>query len=138
MPRRGERLGAFADLVELDSVAVRVGDIDGQAVGAIVQVFLEMGAARVQAVTQRAHVVDLESDVIDLTMALLLAAGQGEAVVEGEVVRWTETCYCSPPLKAERPVLELYFDQIEVEPLVGEPPSSGVPLPEHLRSASSG
>ncbi len=61
-----------------------------------------------------------------------------EAVVEGEVVRWTETCYCSPPLKAERSVLELYFDQIEVEPLVGEPPSGGVPLPEHLRSASSG
>jgi hypothetical protein len=62
-----------------------------------------------------------------------------EAVVEGgEVVRWTETCYCSPPLKAERSVLELYFDQIEVEPLVGEPPSGGVSLPEHLRSASSG
>ena len=61
-----------------------------------------------------------------------------EAVVEGEVVSWSETCYCSTPLKAERSVLELYFDQIEVEPLVGEAPSGGVPLPEHLRSASSG
>lgn len=62
-----------------------------------------------------------------------------EAVVEGgEVVRWTETCYCSPPLKAERSVLELYFDQIEVEPLVGEPPGRGVLLTEHIRSASSG
>lgn len=61
-----------------------------------------------------------------------------EAVVEGEVVRWSETCYCSPPLKAERSVLELYFEQIEVEPLDGEPPGRGAPLPEHLRSASSG
>jgi hypothetical protein len=61
-----------------------------------------------------------------------------EAVVEGDVVRWSETCYCSPPLKAERSVLDIYFEQIDVEPLAGKPPRGGVPLPEHLRSATSG
>ncbi|MFQ6671665.1 MAG: hypothetical protein ACE5KY_00040 [Candidatus Tectimicrobiota bacterium] len=60
-----------------------------------------------------------------------------EAVVDGVEVRWIETCYCTPPLKAERSVLEVYFAEIETEPLVGEPPMDGVPLPDHLRSASA-
>ena len=34
-------------------------------------------------------------------------------------------------------LLDVYFKEIETEPLVGEPPGSGVPLDEHLRSASS-
>ena len=61
----------------------------------------------------------------------------GDALVEGEAVHWIENCYCSTPLKEERSILDVYFKEIETEPLVGEPPGSGVPLTEHLRSASS-
>lgn len=58
-----------------------------------------------------------------------------EAWVEGGLVLWTETCYCPTPLKAERSVLDVYFEDIQTEPLSEEPSGEGTPFIEHLRSA---
>lgn len=55
-------------------------------------------------------------------------------LVEGRVL-WTETCYCPTPLEAERSVLEVFFEDIQTEPLKGEPAAEGVPFLDYLRSA---
>ena len=44
------------------------------------------------------------------------------AVISGDgFVRWTETCYCQPPLRHERrTVLDSHFTEINVTPATGE------------------
>jgi len=54
------------------------------------------------------------------------------AVVAGDEVHWVETCYCDPPLKMERTVLDTYFDLLSVARADDAPLPVGTPLPEFL------
>ncbi len=56
------------------------------------------------------------------------------AVVAGDEVHWVESCYCDPPLKMERIVLDTYFDLLSVAPADDAPLPAGTPLPEFLSS----
>ena len=48
-------------------------------------------------------------------------------------VRWTELCYCSPPLRHEREtVLDTYFTDIRTEPAEAHARFEGTPLMEIL------
>ena len=50
-------------------------------------------------------------------------------------VRWSETCFCSPPLAHERAtVLDHYFDAITTEPIEGYEQCDGQPFIEHLQT----
>ena len=47
-----------------------------------------------------------------------IVASMRRAVVKGDKVEWSETCYCSPPLRHERStVYDRFFADMEIEPL---------------------
>lgn len=54
-------------------------------------------------------------------------------------VRWTETCYCDPPLRHEREtVLDDHFEAMAIEPAEAPEPPRGTPLMAHLRRVAGG
>ena len=57
------------------------------------------------------------------------------AVITGpDTVQWTETCYCSPPLKHEREtVYDKYFSDLETVPVESYRKYSGKPFMEYLQ-----
>ncbi len=65
---------------------------------------------------------------------IVAAMGRARMVSDG-TVRWTETCFCSTPLKHEREtVLDRYFTDIETE-LIDEPVVfDGEPLMDRLET----
>lgn len=67
-----------------------------------------------------------------------IAAAMQRAAVDAEGwVRWTETCYCDPPLAHERAtVLDDHFEAMVVEPAEGHGVPPGTPLMDHLRRAA--
>lgn len=42
---------------------------------------------------------------------------QNARIANDGSITWEETCYCTPPLKQERAVLDRYFSNIETETL---------------------
>ena len=49
-----------------------------------------------------------------------IVASMKRAVMTEGRVEWHETCYCSPPLHHERSTIyDRFFEDIEIEPLVG-------------------
>ena len=60
-------------------------------------------------------------------------------VAQDGVVRWTETCFCRPPLQHEREtVLDRYFEGMEAEAIDAPVEFSGQPLIEKLRTLAGG
>jgi hypothetical protein len=55
--------------------------------------------------------------------------------VVGGLVQWVETCFCPTPLEAERSVLDVFFEDIQTEPLSEKPPEEGVAFLDYLQSA---
>src|SRR6266567_1905543 len=55
-----------AFLKELDLVAIRIGDVDGQAIDAIVQLIEELDLRGFEAPSDATHVADAKGHVIDL------------------------------------------------------------------------
>ena len=50
-------------------------------------------------------------------------------------VRWSEMCFCNPPLAHERStVLDRYFDSITTEPVEGHEQYDGEAFMEHLQT----
>ena len=69
----------------------------------------------------------------------IVAAMHRARVAQDGTVRWTETCYCRPPLKHEREtVLDRHFDDIATEAIDVPVGFSGRPLMEMLREIGSG
>jgi hypothetical protein len=66
-----------------------------------------------------------------------IVAAMGRACIGPDgTVRWTETCFCSTPLKHEREtVLDRYFTEIETDLVDGPAAVQGEPLMERLRVA---
>ncbi len=66
-----------------------------------------------------------------------IVASMRRARVAGDgTVRWTELCYCSPPLRHEREtVLDRYFTDIQTEPAEAHARSDGRPLMDLLGEA---
>ena len=64
-----------------------------------------------------------------------IVAAMGRArVAQDGAVRWTETCFCHPPLQHEREtVLDRYFDHIETEAIDAPVEFKGQPLIDLLR-----
>lgn len=59
--------------------------------------------------------------------------------VEGGRVRWTEMCFCSPPLAHERrTVLDLHFEDLELEPIPAHRPVEGEPFLDWLAERFGG
>lgn len=55
-----------------------------------------------------------------------ILASMRKALMNGEKVEWTETCYCSPPLRHERAtVYDQFFSDMEIGPLVSTTPLEG-------------
>lgn len=63
-----------------------------------------------------------------------IVAAMGRArIADDGVARWTETCFCSPPLKHEREtVLDRYFTDMEIEPVDAPKAFDGAPLMRRL------
>lgn len=69
----------------------------------------------------------------------IVAAMERAVVTASGEVAWTETCYCSPPLRHEREtVLDDHFAFTEIAPAGDGPPPAGTPLMAHLRRAAGG
>ncbi len=69
--------------------------------------------------------------------AEIVASMRRARVGEDGTVRWTELCYCSPPLRHEREtVLDRYFIDINTEPVEAHAPFVGRPLMEILSEES--
>lgn len=69
-----------------------------------------------------------------------IVAAMERAVIgaDGEV-RWTETCFCSPPLAHEREtVLDAHFRDIRTGPAEARGRDEGTPLMTHLRRVARG
>lgn len=64
-----------------------------------------------------------------------IVASMKRAAVSGDGwVRWTETCYCTPPLKHEREtVLDTHFEAMEIAPADSHERPGGAPLMAYLR-----
>jgi hypothetical protein len=57
------------------------------------------------------------------------------AITGPDTIQWTETCYCSPPLKHERQtVYDRYLFDIETVPVEGYKEYPGRPFMEYLES----
>ncbi len=69
-----------------------------------------------------------------------IVASMARAAISGDGwVRWTETCYCTPPLKHEREtVLDDHFEAMEIAPAAGHEAPEGTPLMAHLRRLAAG
>ncbi|HUF86011.1 MAG TPA: hypothetical protein VMM59_01410 [Thermohalobaculum sp.] len=71
--------------------------------------------------------------------AEIVAAMERAVIGPDGAVRWSETCYCSPPLRHEREtVLDAHFEAIETEPAGAHERLEGAPLMAHLRRAAGG
>lgn len=69
----------------------------------------------------------------------IVAAMERAALGTDGWVRWTETCYCSPPLKHEREtVLDDHFEAMEIAPAAAHGRPEGTPLVAHLRRVAGG
>ena len=64
-----------------------------------------------------------------------IVASLHRAVVTGaNTVRWTERCFCDPPLAHEREtILDRYFGDITTEPVEDYERYAGKPFVEHLK-----
>src|ERR1700731_4244372 len=69
-------------LEELDLVPVGIGDVDGQAIDAIVQLVEELDLCGLEALRDGAHTRDAERHVIDLQRLARVASGQRDALRE--------------------------------------------------------
>jgi hypothetical protein len=68
-----------------------------------------------------------------------IVASMKRAVMNGGRVEWHETCYCSPPLRHERStVYDRFFEDIEIEPLVGSAHLEGERFWDQLRLWNTG
>ena len=71
--------------------------------------------------------------------AEIVASMERAVIGEDGEVRWSETCYCSPPLKHEREtVLDDHFEDIRTEPVGKYETFDGTPLMAHLRRVAGG
>ena len=56
-------------------------------------------------------------------------------VTDSGEVRWSEMCFCAPPLAHERAtILDHYFDGVATEPIEDYEQYDGRPFMEHLQS----
>lgn len=68
-----------------------------------------------------------------------IVASMKRAVMNEGRVEWHETCYCSPPLRHERStVYDRFFEDIEIEPLVGSRHLEGERFWDQLRLWNTG
>ena len=68
-----------------------------------------------------------------------IVASMKRAVMTEGRVEWHETCYCSPPLRHERStVYDRFFEDIEIEPLVGSGHLEGERFWDQLRLWNTG
>ena len=65
-----------------------------------------------------------------------IVASLHRAVMTGtDTARWSEKCFCDPPLAHERAtVLSRYFDDIITEPIEDYEQYDGTPFVEHLQT----
>lgn len=64
-----------------------------------------------------------------------IVASMRRAVFDGDTVQWSETCYCSPPLKHERSTIyDQFFTEMRIEPLAKSPRLEGQRLWDYLRN----
>lgn len=63
----------------------------------------------------------------------ILASMDRATMDSSGLVRWTELCYCSPPLKHERKtVYDEYFSELQTEETTGHEKYDGESFIEHL------
>ena len=68
-----------------------------------------------------------------------IVASMKRAVIGGGKVSWYETCYCNPPLLHERStVYDRFFNDIEIEPHVGQVHLEGERFWDQLRAWNTG
>lgn len=68
----------------------------------------------------------------------IVASMQRAAVGEDDRVRWTEKCYCDPPLNHERTtVYDRYFTDMQIEQIDDYEKSPGDPFWARLENASA-
>ena len=69
----------------------------------------------------------------------IVASMERAALSDDGWVGWTETCYCTPPLKHEREtVLDDHFEAMEIAPAEAHERVVGTPLMAHLRRVVDG
>ncbi len=65
-----------------------------------------------------------------------IIASMQRAVINGEMVEWYETCYCSPPLRHERStVYDRFFEAMHVESIEAPVDLNGQPFWDFLRDS---
>ena len=68
----------------------------------------------------------------------IVASMERARITNDGYVCWTETCFCSTPLKHERETqLDRYFSEIETEPVDAHEVFDGTPLMAHLVAIST-
>ena len=64
---------------------------------------------------------------------LEIIASMKRAVLKGDRVEWSETCYCSPPLNHERTTIyDRFFSEIEIQPQISQARLEGEQFWRHL------
>ena len=59
------------------------------------------------------------------------------AVIRGNVVEWSETCYCNPPLRHERATIyDHFFDHMKIERSENPVKLEGEPFWDYLHDQS--
>src|ERR1700758_1640161 len=76
------RSGLLAYLIQLDLGTVRIGDVNRQSIGTIVQILEKLDLVGLELIAQTAHVVYLEGDMIDLSLSGLTALYEGNALAK--------------------------------------------------------
>jgi hypothetical protein len=67
-----------------------------------------------------------------------IIASMKRAVVSGDNVEWTETCFCSPPLNHERTTIyDKFFDNMQIKPMESPVELEGERFWDQLRDAST-
>ncbi len=67
----------------------------------------------------------------------IVASMRRARITQDGTVRWTELCYCSPPLQHEREtVLDRYFSDLRTEPVEDHARFDGTPLMNSLEAAA--
>lgn len=67
----------------------------------------------------------------------ILASMKRAVIVNGEA-RWSETCYCTPPLRHERStVYDQFFTNVEIKPLTNLAPLGGERFWDYLQDHSN-